>query len=442
MEPVLYLLALLQPVFFINVNLKLFGLEVFDAAAIGFSSILMLAFATRAALLKSIRLSPLDMLLVAFVVWCIAVYVIYIEKSFLKEVAKLTLPLLTYVMAKNILSDRAAYRRMLQFMIVGFTLPVLLSGTLTAMGQGVEHVSYWTKIPRYEGIYRGTHNMGHNMGLVVMLMVVYRTIIPEPASGMPRVSRVWMSFCVGLGGVALYCLFHARVRTTMLGLLAFMVVYLYYVNRKLLFVGAAVLAISVPILMPSVVANMFYDVAKVVSGEWEFGKLGSNRLNIWWRNIVRYGELPIDRQIGGVGIGNKTDLFKKLDSLGELSDDFEPDNFRNSHNDYLEMMIQTGLVGFLLFITVQILLYQRVRRLIGHDRYVFLALFWAVFVMNILSNSYVTRFGLAMMFYLVMTYVEIPERQANVQQDLVTREDNDAKLLSPRHRPTSGDRAV
>jgi len=400
----LNLLAVLRPIFFIDSGSQLFGLKIFDVAAIGLSALLMFALSITMTLRKSVRFSPIDLFLLAFAFWCVAAYVIYPDKSILKELAKLILPPLTYVAAKNILVDRTAYQKMLTFLIIGFSVPVLLSGALIVMGQGVEYISYWTKIPRYRGVYSGAHNMAHNMALFLMLLIVYRTLLKQSVDR-PQVSQAWIVFCAMLGSVALYCLYSGRVRTTIIGLLVFGAVYYYYVNRRILFAGAVLLTIVVPVLMPSVVIDLFYDVAKVVSGEWEVGKLGSNRINIWGQNIALYAELPLDRQIAGVGIGNK------LDIVGSVDEEFDVDNFRNSHNDYLEVLIQTGLVGFLLFVPVQVLLYQRVRRLVGHDRQVFLALFWAVFVMNFVSNSYVTRFGLAQMFYMVIAYVEIPERR-------------------------------
>jgi len=140
--------------------------------------------------------------------------------------------------------------------------------------------------------------------------------------------------------------------------------------------------------------SLLYDYDKVKTGVWDEGELGSGRPKIWKHNLDIFWSMPIDRQLAGAGIGNK----------GVSGTDGVVD----SHNDYLEMMMNTGIVGLLLYLTMQLLMLHKILRLPGREKHVFLGVFMAVVLMNFSSNSYITRAALAQMLFLVLAYIELP----------------------------------
>jgi O-antigen ligase len=76
-----------------------------------------------------------------------------------------------------------------------------------------------------------------------------------------------------------------------------------------------------------------------------------------------------------------------------------------SHNDFLKLLVETGVIGLALYFAVW---WDVVRRVIATEvgyRSVFFAIVAAVGVMNILSNSYVSRVGLAQMLFLMLSYL-------------------------------------
>lgn len=412
----LNLFALLRPILFIDVRVKLFGLSLFDTAAIGLFAILLAALIFHAALRRTATLTGLDLLILAFVFWCVSVLVIYPDKSNIKDVVKLVIPFLTYIVARNVIPDQAAYRRTLFLLILGFLPPLLLSVWLIAMGQGIGYVSYWTKLARYAGAYTGAHNMSHNMAFLLMAITLYVGLERLQHQGETWVIGIRRkTLFAGMIGLSLICLYGASVRTTVVGLLVFFGIYIFVFQRKRLVLWAAILAAVGVVSAPIIVPRFFNDATMVASGKWEASKLGSNRPNIWSNNIEFYLGLPLDRKIAGVGIGNNLDVRGHAAEGGapaaiSLSAEEELENVRDSHNDYLDIFMQTGVVGFVLFMGIQILLFQSIRRLPAEERYLFLAFFLAVSVMNFVSNSYVSRFGLGQMFYLVMAYVGLRRR--------------------------------
>ena len=188
---------------------------------------------------------------------------------------------------------------------------------------------------------------------------------------------------------AIYCLWMSQVRTALVGLVVFAVVCLIYVNWRLLavLVGTAVVLVMVlfPILKPILLPDLVMAEKTGAGAE----ALASGRPIFWEHNLELFGDLSPDRQIAGVGIG-----FNRLPG------------FLDSHNDLLDVLIQTGVVGFLLFAALQVMMFRRLGELPTRERYLFRALFIAVLAMNFGSNSYVARFGLAQMYYLVMAFIE------------------------------------
>lgn len=391
----LYLSAFLRPIFFANVA----GPTLFELAAIGMFVALVAAFLSNAALRKSIRITTIDMLIAALSIWCITSYLIYLEYGNLREVARLLIPLFTYVVAKNVLQGEASFRRMLRFMLWGFALPIIVTSILILLKKGVEQigelsaVNYWTGTVRYEGIYFGAHTLAHNMTFYLMILAMYMTLVrasPERGS-LPRTEVAGLLLVAGL---AVYSLLMSQVRTAFVGIIVFGGAYFYFRSRKLFFAVAATGTVAAILSAPILIPVLFPDVVQIQRGEADIDELGSGRLRIWSGNLEYFVRLPIDRQIAGVGLGNN-----EANPIG-----------LDSHNDYLNLLLQTGVVGFILFAAIQVLLLRAILQLPRKDRNVFLALFIAVALMNLLSNSYISRFGLGQMFYMIMAYVELRRR--------------------------------
>lgn len=392
--------AFLRPILLIELETRIFGLGLFDLAAVLFTILLAGSFIFRAALSREISISSIDVLLFLFSFWCISVYFVYMDRSAVQEVLKLLLPLLTYTVVKNSVRDKEQYLRTVFLLLVGLAIPLIISAALIAVGEGVQSISYWTGIPRYEGVFAGPHTLAHAATFFLIVTTLYVNLKAKSSNGFTWVMTPGKVIVIALMVmVVLYCLYESKTRTPILGLIVFLWVFLYRTNKKILIGGTIGLLIAGILSAPIIVPRFFNDFYKVYVGDWDSKAMGSNRLKIWSDNLTTFSELPIDRKLAGVGIGNKSDAQARLN--------FVPDDIRNSHNDYIELLMQTGLVGFVLYLTLQVLILKAILRLDGRERYVFLALFLAVSLMNFVSNSYITRFGIAQLFYLVMAYVEV-----------------------------------
>jgi O-antigen ligase len=198
-----------------------------------------------------------------------------------------------------------------------------------------------------------------------------------------------------LGIVALSGLYMSHVRTAVLGLLTFLCIFSYAVNKKVFLIGAATL-----VLVAIATSSYWLMAFNPEFGAEERGvevnvmDLGSGRPNLWLNDIRVFAERPIDAKLAGAGIGNRS-------GIGEAEGQVY------GHNDWLELLTQTGLIGLALFATLQILIFRKILRMEGKEKNAFLALFVAVNLMMFVSNSYVWRIQVGHLYYMILAYIEI-----------------------------------
>ncbi len=408
MTVLLFIFFFFRPVMFVDIGWLVFGLNVTEVFAIFATGLLMVAFVLRAIVTKSINISVVDLFLFAFVLWVWFIYFLYIDRSHIKDAAKFVLPFTTYFVLKNVITNVKDYALFIKLMLIGYALPIIGSTYLITQGKGVYTVIYWTNLTRFSGVYTNPHNLGHCMSLFIMILAIYSVLCAEDDRLVPLLKqRMFFIFSMTMSVFALYCLYKSYVRTCYFGLFLFIYYYLFRVNKKLLAVLTAMLGV-VMFLSAAVLYTIFFDMVDSTKNP-DKSQFGSGRPVIWMHNAEEFVSQPLDRILAGVGVGNINTHIKSRKQIG---------NMLNSHNDFFDVLTQTGVVGFMLFVSFQIALFMKIRQLEGRIRYVFLALFLTVSFMNFVSNSYVTRFGLGQMFYAVLAYIELPEHKISRKQEL------------------------
>ncbi len=408
MTALLFMFFFFRPIMFVDIGWLVFGLNVTEVFAIFASGILVIAFILRAIATKTINISVVDFFLFSFVLWVWFVYLLYIDRSNIKDAAKFVLPFITYFVLKNVITTTKEYAHYIKLMLIGYSIPILASTFLIVQGKGLYRVLYWNNLFRYSGVYVNPHNLGHCMSLYLMTLVLFAVICAQHEELIPIIKqRFFFVFSCMISVFALYCLYKSYVRTCFFGFMLFIYYYLFRVNKKLLAFLSLVMGVIL-ILSAAVVYTIFFDMVDAVKGP-DKSQFGSGRPLIWKHNIEAYASQPLDGILAGVGVGNINAHINLRLKSGDVL---------NSHNDFLDVLTQTGLVGFFLFMGFQFCLFQKIRQLEGRERYVFLALFLTVTFVNFVSNSYVTRFGLGQMFYALLAYIELPEHKLRREQKL------------------------
>jgi O-antigen ligase len=391
----------LRPIMFVDVGWDVAGLNLAEMFAVAGTGLVILLFMARVVLTKRLRFSAVDMCIVLFVFWCVFVYVLYLDRSRLEDLAKFTWPFVTYLAMKNLIKDDAQWYKLLRFLLVGFAIPAGLSAFLIMQGKGLDQVIYWTGLHRFQGVYVNPHNLGHSMAFALMAVTIGYAWRRDIGFKAKRTATLWRVFIMVLVLLCLYCLYKSYVRTAMVGFAGFGFFFLVQHNRKLLLAMLAGLVLLVGSYM-AVVSTIFFDVVETIEGERDVERIASGRPFIWKHNLSEFGRMGLDRQLAGVGVGNRRGIFVET----AVSEDIW-----NSHNDFLEVLIQTGIVGFVLYMLMQLFLLRAIWRVDGALGRALLAMFLAVAMMNFVSNSYVVRFGIAQMYYMVLAVAEIPARR-------------------------------
>lgn len=396
------LFYLVRPLLSIKLDITIAGMGFFDVATMAFTIVLGLIAAQAMMSRKAIPLSTIEKWIILFVIWCTLIYFFYRDIAVFKTYIKLILAPITYLILRRSFTSTEQHTKALKWIIVGFSVPVVGSALQIAKGFGYARTVYATGLDRYHGLYATIHDMAHNMALVLILIVIYYFIKKdEEREHNWSLGKLEIAFLIGLIPTALYCLYNSQGRTAFVGLFIFLMVFSYLHSKKgiLVFTGATIAAF---VLAGSLIGTIFFDVVESYEGERGADRAGSGRLYMWKINTNIYSKLPIERQILGVGIGNK--------SGNRIPGPREGPQIINSHNDWLQTYLDTGPIGFIILIGLYISILRAILRLPAPHRHLYLAFYTAVIAMNFASNSYISRFALSQMFFMILVYIELPRK--------------------------------
>ena len=398
---IVQLLYLLRPVLNAElVNWRALGFGLFELAAI----LLFLALAV-AFLLKSLQkrrqpVSGVEVWAALLIVWITISYVVHVDISSMSTYAKLVIPLFTYVLLKRILPDRGAHVQMVLLMLIGFLLPFIMSAVTTYQGEGLRSISYWTGLERYGGVYTGTHSMAHNAGFAMMSTVVYVAL--RKGQNLPlRWAEILVLATVFVLGA--YLLSAAHVRNVYLGVVIFFAVTLYYYDKRLLalFVVSAIAFVG---YSWATVSLIFFDFLDPPDLGPDLDAAGSGRLSMWTWALEAWRQAPLLNKFTGMGVDIPMSVSQPTYGVfydGTLRPWSDP------HSDWLFILLSLGLIGLVLFVSLFGSILQAILNIPGKERFALLGLFAAVVAMSAMSNSYITRFQMGQMFFMLMVYVDL-----------------------------------
>lgn len=392
------LFLLIRPILSINFKIEIWGLSLFEFLTIFLTFLLVLVGVFSAGSRKSLAFNELEYAMSAFIVWCCVITAFYYIDTDLKSLVKLILPLITYMIIRRVIFYKDNYLQSIRWLLIGFSVPIIYSFFVIYTGGGVWGVSYWTGLVRYGGAYSGPHEMSHSLGLFIMLSFVYMGL--WRVGNKRRINKIFLMYLLLMITLALYCIYKGYVRTVFIGLFVFIATYAFY-RSKLLFVTLGTFFAVTLIVLGSLFTTIFHDVVEVYTGDREIEDAGSGRPYIWKRNFEVFSLKSADRIVAGVGIGNYAREPNWNERVNQNS------QIWNSHNDWLEMLFETGVVGLLLLSVIYIIMYRKICKLGFHEKIIFLALLNAVVVMNFLSNSYISRFSIAQMLFVTLVYIDL-----------------------------------
>jgi hypothetical protein len=197
----------------------------------------------------------------------------------------------------------------------------------------------------YHRLLGGYKNL-HNHALVMMFVAELFFFL---ALNQKRAGRA--TLCAVICMVAIGCMWWTYVRTAVVGLVAFLSVYLLLERKYKLLVGGLV-GLFAFATTSAVVQDRFSDFAKFfVNDPFEGGRtgLGSGRWDLWTMSLSNFLEQPWTNLILGLGLYGYTEV------TSDWLSKFSPGGIRtiDPHNDYLTILYQLGPLAVAAYVFLQ-----------------------------------------------------------------------------------------
>lgn len=374
----LSIFVLLRPIFTISIFtqhsfLNLTLLELFGIVS---SGLLMALIFFR---LPRVKFDGISFLLFGF---CCYVILSFFWGENYQDGIRLIFPIIVFFAARAIIENEIQIKKLLVFLLLGFLIPVLGSSFLILQGKSLSMTIFWTGVERYSGLYLTIHPLAHSMLVFIFMAILF--IHSKHGNAIKEKFFLYSVYIVSI--FSLYNIYKSVTRTVFVGLLIFLSIYL--VGRRkyipLLFVFVFIFS---SMIFSAHVQEIFFDVIGPLTGEAEIGKIGSGRVGGLQDTLSLFFDLPVEKQILGLGIGN------------ELQGDLAV-----SHNDLLSILISLGYIGILWYLMIILkVIFDTFRSNIDRmKKFIFTGIIISILAMNLGSNSYISRFELGQYFYLIL----------------------------------------
>lgn len=401
-ELLLQIFYFVRPLMFVHVPGRFLGMSPFELGAAILMGVLAIAFLLSKPS-SSRGIDSLDSMMIAFIAWCGIVTFIQSDVSDWKWSLRWTLPLVIYILLRRMVRTEKDFMRYLHRLLIGFVLLTTANAVATYLGYGFIATDWVTGVKRHNGVFNDVHTMAHTIGFGLMLVVIYFGLQKAAHSGSPVRHGVAMTGLVAvMVPLAFYSQVMGNVRTVVVGLLVFAGILLIMTNRRRF--AVFVVGVVAVWFTSTFVETIFWDVTGRISTQGERVEMaGSGRPWIWRHNLEIYADLPVEQKIMGIGVGNEIGV---IGANGLVTSEYRYRAWE-SHNDFLSALMELGFVGLGLLLGIFWLWLKTILRLPLASRALYMALLGAVVVMNFLSNSYLSRFGLGQLLSMVMIGIHV-----------------------------------
>jgi O-antigen ligase len=162
---------------------------------------------------------------------------------------------------------------------------------------------------------------------------------------------------LSLCGITALCMILTFSRGAWLGLMFGIVIFIFLKDRRMLWLGLIALIVA-PFVVPQSVIDRLLSIGNMSDGSTSY------RVNIWLASLNMLATFwP-----SGIGLGTETFVFiyRKYS--------FNAVHAPHSHNLYLQLMIDLGIVGLVLFVAIIAVFYKkiflRINQSKGRDKFV------------------------------------------------------------------------
>lgn len=217
----------------------------------------------------------------------------------------------------------------------------------------------------------------HHPSYVSMYVLLAALICFESYFGYSKVNKV-RSMWFAMGVFLIACQYFISSRA---GILVTLIIgFSFFINKAVIagkkkYILPGIL-ISVVVLTPFILKNQRVDylVGKIFNSPANYERKEDPRFKIWDLTL----KISMDNLLLGVGIGDaRNELEQEYIRLGEFK--LAKDRF-NTHNQYLEVLLETGLIGLVIFLSIFYKMIQ-IARCDGNYMYIYFIVMSFMFFM-------------------------------------------------------------
>ncbi len=373
---ILLIFALLRPITIGIVQYIPFILELF---AVTFSLLFIIIICAN---LRNIKYDNIDIIIFIYYFYC-GLSILW--GSSYREVCRFILPILLFYVVRITITDINAIKALLTSFILGYSFLILGSTFLIISGRSESIIVYHSGIERFQGMASGQHALAHSMFIFSIIYALFKIYYINT-------SKILEYILLLLLICSIYCLYKTFTRTALLGLIIFWMILIFGCNKKL-FVSLILGALIISFFNYEKIHQVIWQVEPDIGHSENIDHASSGRLTLWSHNLYIFSQLTIVEKMLGIGIGNEGTQIKELQNITAFS-----------HNDYLTLLMTTGIIGLLLYLLIiyNFIIHVTTLYLEYKVKYIFISFFVSVCIMNFFSNSYINRFELGQLFYLFM----------------------------------------
>ena len=372
----LILFCFMRPLALIETNIVIGGLNAFELFAIVISYILLFAIALY------IRKIKLDLISISILLFCAYCFLSIFWGSQLRIIAQVTLPFILFFAIRVMINKSEEIKLLLTVVIIAYCF--LLVGSLYQIIQGtsIEMVESITGLERHAGMFKRIKPFSFAMFFFSVFFYIQVAI-----NKLANKQIKWGLFILLI--ISFFCIFKSYARSAYIGLIIFWAISLWGYNKKY-FSIVLILSLIMGLLYLTNLEQIFFKTQ-----EFDVNVATSGRIFIWEHNIELFLESDFDRKLMGHGLGV---VSSSVIGAGR--------EIWSSHNDYLHVLMALGIIGFVLYFLIFLLLLKDayVSQIDKRTKFFYYGIIISMIAMNFASGVTLYQVGISQQFWMVMGF--------------------------------------
>ncbi len=291
---------------------------------------------------RVLRFEPIDIVVCAFAVLLLCGGFISLSSTSLKPALLMTCLILGYFLTVQLITSREWLIRCSVSCVLSATGVALYGIAMYFLGLGYSSKA-WLDDEMFAGIAgRAVATLGNPNVLgeyLILIIPIAVSMIFGFGEGLRRIPAV---FCTAILGA---CLILTWSRGAWLALLLAALVFLFVWNKRslwIIFAGIAALPI-LPSILPESIISRFASIGNMADSSTSY------RVYIWRATV----EMIEDNLVSGIGIGEGS-----WDAVYPMYSYMGIEAAPHSHNLYLQILLEIGIFGLIVFAVFLFMLYQ------------------------------------------------------------------------------------